>query len=89
MRAAAPTGIAAANIEVDGTDIAATTIHALFEFDAELQTKLDFARADNKKVALLTELQLLLLDEVWRCCERRSSFRVRAHMNASMIILII
>ena len=64
VRAAAPTGIAAANIEVEGTDIAATTIHALFEFDADYQTKLDFAKLENKKVAGIIEMQLLLLDEV-------------------------
>ena len=54
---------AAANIEVAGTDIAATTLHALFEFDGDLQTKLDFARTDSKKVNRLIEMQLLLLDE--------------------------
>ena len=64
VKAACPTGIAAANIELEGTDIAATTIHALFEFDAELQTKLDFARADSKRVVELIELQLLMFDEV-------------------------
>ena len=42
-KAAAPTGIAASNIEIEGTDVAATTIHSLFEFDAEFKTKLDFA----------------------------------------------
>ena len=34
VKAAAPTGIAAANVEVEGTDVAATTIHALFERDS-------------------------------------------------------
>ena len=37
-KAAAPTGIAAANVEVEGTDVVATTLHALLELDAELQT---------------------------------------------------
>ena len=39
-KAAAPTGIAAANLELPGTDAAATTIHNLFELDAELKTKM-------------------------------------------------
>ena len=64
VRAAAPTGIAAANIEVENTDIGATTIHALFEFDADYQTKLDFTKTDHKKVAQLVEMSILLLDEV-------------------------
>ena len=34
-KAAAPTGIAAANIEVEGTSIGASTVHALFEFDGD------------------------------------------------------
>ena len=49
---------------MENTDIAATTIHALFEFDGDYQTKLDFTKIDNKKVAVLCELNLLLLDEV-------------------------
>ena len=43
-KAAAPTGIAAANIEVDGTDVTATTFHALLELDGELKAKFDLAR---------------------------------------------
>ena len=64
VRAAAPTGIAAANILVEGTDVAACTIHALFQFDASLQTKLDFSKLDNKDVAKMLETTLLMLDEV-------------------------
>ena len=63
-KAAAPTGIAAANVEVEGTDVVATTLHALLELDAELQTKLDLAKLDHAKVAALMKLQVLLLDEV-------------------------
>ena len=63
-KAAAPTGIAAANVEIEGTDVGATTIHALFDLDATFQSKLDFARFDNPKVKALLDMQVLLLDEV-------------------------
>ena len=55
---------AAANIDVEGTEIGATTIHGLFEFDADYQTKLDFAKLENKKVIKLIEMQVLMFDEV-------------------------
>ena len=57
--------IAAANVEVEGTDVAATTIHALFELDGELHSKMDFSKLDDPKVAFLLQLQVLLLDEAW------------------------
>ena len=63
-KAAAPTGIAAANVEVEGTDVTAMTLHALLELDGELKTKLDLAKLDHAKVAALMKLQVLLLDEV-------------------------
>ena len=43
----------------------ATTIHALFELDGELHSKMDFAKLDDPKVAFLLQLQVLLLDEAW------------------------
>ena len=71
---------AAANIEVEGTDVAATTIHALFEFDGDLKTKLDFTKRDNKKIIALIEMILLMLDKasnpqgLWKhCCCRRGA----------------
>ena len=63
-KAAAPTGIAAANVEIEGTDVAATTLHAMFDLDTEFKTKLDFAKLDHAKVAVLMALQVLLIDEV-------------------------
>ena len=63
-KAAAPTGIAAANVEIDGTDVSATTIHAMFDLDTEFQTKLDLSKFDHAKVATLMALEVLLLDEV-------------------------
>ena len=62
-RAAAPTGIAASNIEIEGTGVSATTLHAMFDFDTELQTKLDFSKSANKKIKGLLELEVLFLDE--------------------------
>ena len=43
----------------------ATTIHALFELDGELHSKMDFSKLDDPKVAFLLQLQVLLLDEAW------------------------
>ena len=74
------TGIAAANVEVENTDVAATTIHALLELDGELHSRLDFSRLDDDKVALLMSLQVLLLDEVcWHCAVMPRGVYVSAH----------
>merc|ERR1712155_497837 len=43
-KAAAPTGIAAANVEIDGTQVSATTVHNLFDFNSEHVSQLDFRR---------------------------------------------
>ena len=73
-RAAAPTGIAAANLELPGTGAAATTIHNLFELDAELKTKMDFSKSGCEKVKEFLGLQALFIDEgsmiddEWWCC---------------------
>ena len=56
-------GIAAANVEIEGTDVCATTIHNLFDLDNEYTSKLDFAHLTNAKVAGLMALNVLLLDE--------------------------
>ena len=63
-KAAAPTGIAAANVEIEGTDVSATTIHAMLDLDCELKTKLDFAKLGHPKVQALMSLEVLFLDEV-------------------------
>lgn len=39
FKVGAPTGIAASNIEVPGTDVFATTIHTLFDMDADFKTR--------------------------------------------------
>ena len=63
-KAAAPTGIAAANVEIEGTDVCASTIHTIFDLDTEYKTKLDLAHMNNIKVLALMEMEVLLLDEV-------------------------
>ena len=62
-KAAAPTGIAAANVEIEGTDVSAATIHTLFDLDTEFKSKLDFAKLSNTRVADLMSMAVLLLDE--------------------------
>ena len=62
-RAAAPTGIAASNVEIEGTNVMAQTLHAMLDLDTDLVTKLDFAKVDNKKMKDLVEMEVLLLDE--------------------------
>ena len=79
-KAAAPTGIAAANVEVEGTDVVATTLHALLELDAELQTKLDLAKLDHAKVAALMKLQVCRRP---KCSTPRDS---RAPHNSMLIV---
>ena len=63
VKAACPTGIAAANIEIEKTGVTATTIHNMFEFDGEYKSRLDFAKFTNAKVADLITMEVLLLDE--------------------------
>ena len=63
-KAAAPTGIAASNVEIEGTDVKATTLHSMFDLDTDFVTKLDFAKMDSNKVKALIELEVFLLDEV-------------------------
>jgi hypothetical protein len=56
--------VAAANIEEPGTSVSATTLHNTFGFDGECESKLDFSKNTDQKVAELIALQLLLIDEV-------------------------
>ena len=39
-------------------------MHALFDLDIDLQSKLDFSKLDHEKVKMLMKLEVLLLDEV-------------------------
>ena len=58
------TVVAAANIEEPGTIVSASTLHNTFGFDGEYESKLDFSKTTDQKVAELIALQLLLIDEV-------------------------
>ena len=62
-KAACPTGIAAANVEIEKTEVSGTTCHNLFDFDQDYTSKLDFAKVNHAKVAALIQLEVLLLDE--------------------------
>jgi hypothetical protein len=64
FKACAPTGIAAANVEVPGTVVTASTIHYLFDLDTDFKTKLDFSKSGNAKVKDMTTMRVLLIDEV-------------------------
>ena len=54
----------AANVEIEGTDVAAMTTHAMFDLDCELKTKLDFAKTGRPKAQALMALEVLFVDEV-------------------------
>ena len=47
-----------------GTDVQASTIHALLELDYNLKSKLDLAKPGHPKVAALLDLEVLFIDEV-------------------------
>ena len=64
VAAAAPTGIAAANVDIPGTSVSATTLHNLFEMDGEWHSQLDYAKLENKKVSTLMGMDVLMIDEV-------------------------
>ena len=68
---------AAANIEIEGTEISASTLHNTFDLDAEGTSKLDFSKPAMDKVAAVLNMQTLLLDEapVRLCvCARRQAW---------------
>ena len=48
---------------VTGTEVAATTIHALLDLNPDMESKLDFTKG-NPKTAVLMALEVLLVDEV-------------------------
>ena len=66
-KACGPTGISATNIELPGTAIGASTLHALFDLDGDGESKLDFSKTTMEKVAALIRLKVLFLDEVRAC----------------------
>ena len=68
----------ASNIEVENTDIIASTIHNAFELDSDLKTKLDLSSMENKKVKKLHDTDLLCLDEVSMMARRVINARIHA-----------
>ena len=50
-------------MRVTGTDVAATTIHALLDLNPDMESKLDFTKG-NPKTAVLMALDVLFIDEV-------------------------
>ena len=46
-----------------GTEVAATTIHALLDLNPDMESKLDFTKG-NPKTAVLMSLDVLFIDEV-------------------------
>ena len=54
---------AAANIEIEGTDISASTLHNAFDLDAEGKANLDFSKPALDKVAAVLNMKVLFLDE--------------------------
>ena len=52
---------------VAGTDVAATTIHALLDLNPDMESKLDF-NTSNAKTAALMLLDVLFIDEARARC---------------------
>ena len=60
-----------------GTEVAATTIHALLDLNPDMESKLDFTKG-NPKTAVLMDLEVLFVDEVGsvRYVDMRSGFQL-------------
>ena len=57
---------------IEGTDVCAMTLHALFDLDGELQSRLDLTNISNEKTKQLISLDVLLL------ASRRASVEARS-----------
>ena len=62
--ACAPTGIAAARLNVPRTPVHAYTIHNLFALDIQLQSKIDPSRPEQEDTRRLSHMTVLIIDEV-------------------------
>ena len=60
-----------------GTEVAATTIHALLDLNPDMESKLDFTKG-NPKTAVLMALEVLFVDGVGsvRYVDMRSGFQL-------------
>ena len=67
--AAAPTGIAAANIEADGTEFFAATLHSVFNLDGAYKSKLDFTKPGADKVAAILKMKAFGISCNFVCVE--------------------
>ena len=62
---------AAANIEIESTDVCAATLHSTFDLDENYQSKLDFTKLGVDKVSAILNMKVLFLDEARpRMCTR-------------------
>ena len=62
--ACAPTGIAAARINVARTAVQAYTIHNLFQLNLQLQSKIDPSKEHDPAVERLVRMTVLFIDEI-------------------------
>ena len=62
---------AAANIEIESTDVCAATLHNVFDLDADYKSNLDFSKPGVDKVKAILDMKVLFLDEARpRPCSR-------------------
>ena len=62
---------AAANIEIESTDVCAATLHNVFDLDADYKSNLDFSKPGVDKVKAILDMKVLFLDEArLRPCSR-------------------
>ena len=54
---------AAANIEIESTDVCAATLHNTFDLDADYKSNLDFSKPGVDKVKAILDMKVLFLDE--------------------------
>ena len=54
---------AAANIEIESTDVCAATLHNVFDLDADYKSNIDFLKPGVDKVRSILDMKVLFLDE--------------------------
>ena len=54
---------AAANIEIESTDVSAATLHNTFDLDADYKSNLDFSKPGVDKCRSILDMKVLFLDE--------------------------
>ena len=62
---------AAANIEIELTDVCAATLHTTFDLDADYKSNLDLSKPKVHKASSILDMKVLFLDEARpRACTR-------------------